>query len=128
MSTQYSFNRTDILEQAARLQGKLNEVKADFIHRLSEMAVPTELEDVMDTVISDLSHSTIFNLDEPDEARIVIGTASAARFNWRRENGFYDLHTVECWMKQHPEYSIYDEYGVPVCWEEFQAIVRSHNQ
>ena len=48
---------------------------------------------------------------------------TSGHFSWRGENGFRDIFSVEQWLRDNPEFSIYDEYGTAITWEQFKEAV-----
>ena len=106
MSTQYEFMKRQVVEEVAALQEKLIAIQADCINRIKEIPVTSDLEDTME-----------------ESASVVIGTARAGHFSWRVENGFRDIFSVEQWLRDNPEFSIYDEYGTAITWEQFKEAV-----
>lgn len=123
MSTQYEFVKRQLVEEVAELQEKLIAIQTDCIRRIKEIAVTPELEDIKDEVLDKISNQFLFQVEEPDSASLVIGTARAGRFSWRADNGFRDLYSVEQWQRNNPEFSIYDEYGTAITWEQFKEVV-----
>ena len=81
------------------------------------------LEDTMDELLNKISNQFLFQIEEPESASVVIGTARAGHFSWRVENGFRDIFSVEQWLRDNPEFSIYDEYGTAITWEQFKEAV-----
>lgn len=77
----------------------------------------------MDELLNKISNQFLFQIEEPESASVVIGTARAGHFSWRAENGFRDLFSVEQWLRNNPEFSIYDEYGKAITWEQFKEAV-----
>ncbi len=123
MSTQYEFVKRQIVEEVAELQKKLIAIQTDCIKRIKAIAVTPELEDIKDGVLDKISNQFLFQVEEPDSASVVIGTARAGHFSWRADNGFRDLFSVEQWLRNNPEFSIYDEYGTAITWEQFKEAV-----
>ena len=70
-----------------------------------------------------IANQFLFQIEEPESASVVIGTARAGHFSWRVENGFRDIFSVEQWLRDNPEFSIYDEYGTAITWEQFKEAV-----
>lgn len=122
MSTQYLFVNTELSDKIQVFQRQLATLKAEYLTKIQQIPVDKDLEDVRDRFIEQVSSAHIFEIDEPEDTRIVIGTARAARFQWRYENGFCDLSTVKRWMERWPKFSIVDEYGTAVSLEEFTGI------
>ena len=114
MSTQYEFMKRQVVEEVAALQEKLIAIQADCINRM---------EDTMDELLNKISNQFLFQIEEPESASVVIGTARAGHFSWRVENGFRDIFSVEQWLRDNPEFSIYDEYGTAITWEQFKEAV-----
>ena len=110
MSTQYEFMKRQVVEEVAALQEKLIAIQADCINRIKEIPVTSDLEDTMDELLNKISNQFLFQIEEPESASVVIGTARAGHFSWRVENGFRDIFSVEQWLRDNPEFSIYDEY------------------
>ena len=54
---------------------------------------------------------------------LAIGTMTPHQFFWRRDNGFQSPEDVRAYLDGHPSCQIYDQYEVPVSWEEFQALM-----
>ena len=138
MSTQYEFMKRQVVEEVAALQEKLIAIQADCINRIKEIPVTSDLEDTMDELLRGLgdvykrqmdellnkiSNQFLFQIEEPESASVVIGTARAGHFSWRVENGFRDIFSVEQWLRDNPEFSIYDEYGTAITWEQFKEAV-----
>ena len=121
MSTQYEFMKRQVVEEVAALQEKLIAIQADCINRIKEIPVTSDLEDTMDEQV--LLRKFKSALEEPESASVVIGTARAGHFSWRVENGFRDIFSVEQWLRDNPEFSIYDEYGTAITWEQFKEAV-----
>lgn len=123
MSTQYEFVKRQIVEEVAALQEKLIAIQTDCINRIKELPVTSELEDIKDDLLDKISNQFLFQVEEPESASVVIGTARAGHFSWRADNGFRDLFSVEQWLRNNPEFSIYDEYGTVITWEQFKEVV-----
>ena len=123
MSTQYEFVKRQIVEEVADLQEKLIAIQTDCINRIKELPVTSDLEDTMDELLNKISNQFLFQIEEPESASVVIGTARSGRFSWRADNGFRDLFSVEQWLRNNPEFSIYDEYGTAITWEQFKETV-----
>lgn len=123
MSTQYEFVKRQIVEEVAALQEKLIAIQTDCINRIKELPVTSELEDIKDDLLDKISNQFLFLVEEPESASVVIGTARAGHFSWRADNGFRDLFSVEQWLRNNPEFSIYDEYGTVITWEQFKEVV-----
>lgn len=123
MSTQYLFMKRQVVEEVAALQEKLIAIQADCINRIKEIPVTSDLEDTMDELLNKISNQFLFQIEEPESASVVIGTARAGHFSWRVENGFRDIFSVEQWLRDNPEFSIYDEYGTAITWEQFKEAV-----
>lgn len=123
MSTQYEFVKRQVVEEVAALQEKLIAIQTDCINRIKELPVTSELEDIKDDLLDKISNQFLFQVEEPESASVVIGTARAGHFSWRADNGFRDLFSVEQWLRNNPEFSIYDEYGTAITWEQFKEVV-----
>lgn len=123
MSTQYEFVKTRVVEDIAVFQEQLRTIQADCINRIKSIPVSSELEDTKDNVLDKLSNQFLFQIEEPESASVVIGTARAGHFSWRAENGFRDLISVEQWLHNNPEFNIYDEYGTAITFEQFKEVV-----
>lgn len=96
-----------------RWNAKIN--NGDTVYILGDMA--------MDELLNKISNQFLFQIEEPESASVVIGTARAGHFSWRVENGFRDIFSVEQWLRDNPEFSIYDEYGTAITWEQFKEAV-----
>lgn len=127
MSTQYSMVNGKIAEQVRTLQSQVDTIKTECFEKINNLDVESELKETQSSLLDRLRSSQLFVVEEPEDIRRVIGTARAGHFQWRHENGFYDLNTVERWLMQRPEFSIVDEYGIPVTWTEFQQVVCRYN-
>ena len=123
MSTQYEFVKRQVIEEVTTLQEKLFAIQKECINRIKELPVTSELEDTMDELLNKISNQFLFQIEEPESASVVIGTARAGHFSWRFENGFRDLISVEQWLRNNPEFSIYDEYGTAVTWDQFKEVI-----
>lgn len=123
MSTQYEFVKRQVVEEVTTLQEKLFAIQKECINRIKELPVTSELEDTMDELLNKISNQFLFQIEEPESASVVIGTARASHFSWRSENGFRDLISVEQWLRNNPEFSIYDEYGTAVTWDQFKEVI-----
>ena len=123
MSTQYEFVKRQIVEEVADFQEKISAIQTDCINRIKAVPVSSELEDIKDDLLDKISNQFLFQIEEPESASVVIGTARAGHFSWRAENGFRDLFSVEQWLRNNPEFSIYDEYGTAITWEQFKEAV-----
>lgn len=123
MSTQYEFVKRQVVEEVTTLQEKLFAIQKECINRIKELPVTSELEDTMDELLNKISNQFLFQIEEPESASVVIGTARAGHFSWRSENGFRDLISVEQWLRNNPEFSIYDEYGTAVTWDQFKEVI-----
>lgn len=123
MSTQYEFVKTRVVEDIAVFQEQLRTIQADCINRIKSIPVSSELEDTKDNVLDIISNQFLFHVEEPESASVVIGTARAGHFSWRADNGFRDLISVEQWLRDNPEFSIYDEYGTEVTWNQFKEVI-----
>lgn len=123
MSTQYEFVKRQVVEEVATLQEKLFAIQTECIDRIKELPVSSELEDIKSDLLDKISNQFLFQIEEPESASVVIGTARAGRFSWRAENGFRGLISVEQWLRSNPEYSIYDEYGTAITLEQFKEAV-----
>ena len=123
MSTQYEFMKRQVVEEVAALQEKLIAIQADCINRIKEIPVTSDLEDTMDELLNKISNQFLVQIEEPESASVVIGTERAGHFSWRVENGFRDIFSVEQWLRDNPEFSIYDEYGTAITWEQFKEAV-----
>ena len=123
MSTQYEFVKRQVVEEVVTLQEKLFAIQTDCINRIKEIPVTSDLEDTMDELLNKISNQFLFQIEEPEIASVVICTARAGHFSWRAENGFRDLFSVEQWLRNNPEFSIYDEYGTVITWEQFKEAV-----
>jgi len=127
MSTQYEFVKTRVIEDIAVFQEQLCAIQADCINRIKAVPVSSELEDIKDNVLDKLSNQFLFQVEEPESASVVIGTARAGHFSWRAENGFRDLISVEQWLHNNPEFNIYDEYDTVITFEQFKEVVARCN-
>ena len=116
MSTQYEFVKRQVVEEVAALQERLIAIQADCVNQIKAIPITSELEDIKETLLDKISNQFLFHVEEPESASVVIGTARAGHFSWRSENGFRDLISVEQWLRNNPEFSIYDEYGTAVTW------------
>lgn len=123
MSTQYEFVKKQIVEEVAALQERLIEIQTDCINQVKAIPVTAELEDIKDDLLDKISNQYLFHVEEPESASVVIGTARAGHFSWRADNGFRDLISVEQWLRDNPEFSIYDEYGTEVTWNQFKEVI-----
>ena len=123
MSTQYEFVKRQVVEEVATLQEKLFAIQTECIDRIKELPVSSELEDIKSDLLDKISNQFLFQIEDPESASVVIGTARAGRFSWRAENGFRDRISVEQWLRSNPEYSIYDEYGTAITLEQFKEAV-----
>ena len=123
MSTQYEFVKRQVVEEVTALQEKLIAIQADCINWIKEIPVTSDLEDTMDELLNKISNQFLFQIEEPESASVVIGTARAGHFSWRSENGFRALISVEQWLRNNPEFSIYDEYGTAVTWDQFKEVI-----
>ena len=119
----HEFMKRQVVEEVAALQEKLIAIQADCINRIKEIPVTSDLEDTMDELLNKISNQFLFQIEEPESASVVIGTARAGHFSWRVENGFRDIFSVEQWLRDNPEFSIYDEYGTAITWEQFKEAV-----
>lgn len=77
MSTQYEFMKRQVVEEVAALQEKLIAIQADCINRIKEIPVTSDLEDTMDELLNKISNQFLFQIEEPESASVVIGTARA---------------------------------------------------
>ena len=123
MSTQYEFVKTQVVEDIAAFQEQLHAIQTDCINRIKAVPVSSELDNLKDDLIEKISNHYLFHVEEPESASVVIGTARAGHFSWRADNGFRDLMAVEQWLRNNPEFSIYDEYGTAVTLEQFKEVV-----
>ena len=123
MSTQYEFVKRQVVEEVAALQERLIAIQADCVNQIKAIPITSELEDIKETLLDKISNQFLFHVEEPESASVVIGTARAGHFSWRSENGFRDLISVEQWLRNNPEYSIYDEYGTAVTWDQFKEVI-----
>lgn len=123
MSTQYEAVKTEITEEVREFQYRLTLEKKRFIKRVLKIPVSPELEDAKADLIDAIELTRELDIEIPESATVVIGTARAGRFSWRKENGFHDLDSFARWLKDHPEFSIHDEYGEEISWEYFHQIV-----
>lgn len=80
MSTQYEFMKRQVVEEVAALQEKLIAIQADCINRIKEIPVTSDLEDTMDELLNKISNQFLFQIEEPESASVVIGTARAGHF------------------------------------------------
>ena len=80
MSTQYEFMKRQVVEEVAALQEKLIAIQADCINRIKEIPVTSDLEDTMDELLNKISNQFLFQIEEPESASVVIGTARARPF------------------------------------------------
>lgn len=83
MSTQYEFMKRQVVEEVAALQEKLIAIQTDCINRIKEIPVTSDLEDTMDELLNKISNQFLFQIEEPESASVVIGTARAGHFSWR---------------------------------------------
>lgn len=125
MSTQYLFVNAELSDKIQVFQRQLATLKAEYLTKIQQIPVDKDLEDVRDRFIEQVSSAHIFEIDEPEDTRIV-GTARAARFQWRYENGFCNLSTMKRRMERWPKFSIVDEYGTAVSLEEFAGIIKRY--
>ena len=123
MSTQYEFVKRQVVEEVAALQERLIAIQADCVNQIKAIPITSELEDIKENLLDKISNQFLFHVEEPESASVVIGTARAGHFSWRSENGFRDLISVELWLRNNPEYSIYDEYGTAVTWDQFKEVI-----
>lgn len=123
MSTQYSVVNTRITEEVAEFQKKVSAIRAECLRMMREASVSADLQEIKEDLIDKLSDRALFSVEEPEGTSIVIGTARAGHFSWRVENGFRDIFSVEQWLRDNPEFSIYDEYGTAITWEQFKEAV-----
>lgn len=123
MSTQYEFVKRQVVEEVAALQERLIAIQADCVNQIKAIPITSELEDIKETLLDKISNQFLFHVEEPESASVVIGTARAGHFSWRSENGFRDLISVELWLRNNPEFSIYDEYGTAVTWDQFKEVI-----
>lgn len=123
MSTQYEFVKRQVVEEVAALQERLIAIQADCVNQIKAIPITSELEDIKETLLDKISNQFLFHVEEPESASVVIGTARAGHFSWRSENGFRDLISVEQWLRNNPEFSIYDEYGTAVTWDQFKEVI-----
>lgn len=126
MSTQYILVNAKVAEQTQALQEQLGALKVEYLDRIQQIPISQELDEVRARLIEKISTGHSFEVDEPDDIRFVIGTARANKFQWRYENGFYDLFTVRRWIERWPEFTIVDEYGTAVSLEEFADIIKQY--
>lgn len=122
MSTQYEFMKRQVVEEVAALQEKLIAIQADCINRIKEIPVTSDLEDTMDELLNKISNQFLFQIEEPESASVDRHSKSRSFF-LRVENGFRDIFSVEQWLRDNPEFSIYDEYGTAITWEQFKEAV-----
>lgn len=123
MSTQYEFVKRQVVEEVAALQERLIAIQADCVNQIKAIPITSELEDIKENLLDKISNQFLFHVEEPESASVVIGTARAGHFSWRSENGFRDLISVEQWLRNNPEFSIYDEYGTAVTWDQFKEVI-----
>lgn len=123
MSTQYEFVKRQVVEEVAALQERLIAIQADCVNQIKAIPITSELEDIKENLLDKISNQFLFHVEEPESASVVIGTARAGHFSWRSENGFRDLISVELWLRNNPEFSIYDEYGTAVTWDQFKEVI-----
>ena len=123
MNTQYEFVKRQVVEEVAALQERLIAIQADCVNQIKAIPITSELEDIKETLLDKISNQFLFHVEEPESASVVIGTARAGHFSWRSENGFRDLISVEQWLRNNPEFSIYDEYGTAVTWDQFKEVI-----
>ena len=126
MSTQYLLVNAKVAEQTQAFQEQLDVMKVEYLSKIQQIPISQELVEVRDRLIEKISTGHVFEIDEPDDTRFVIGTARANKFQWRYENGFYDLFTVRRWLERWPEFTIIDEYGAAVSPAEFTDIIRQY--
>lgn len=88
MSTQYEFMKRQVVEEVAALQEKLIAIQADCINRIKEIPVTSDLEDTMDELLNKISNQFLFQIEEPESASVVIGTARAGHFSGESRTGF----------------------------------------
>ena len=123
MSTQYEFVKRQVVEEVAALQERLIAIQADCVNQIKAIPITSELEDIKENLLDKISNQFLFHVEEPESASVVIGTARAGHFSWRSENGFRDLISVEQWLRNNPEFSIYDEYGTAVTWDQLKEVI-----
>lgn len=123
MSTQYEFVKRQVVEEVAALQERLIAIQADCVNQIKAIPITSELEDIKENLLDKISNQFLFHIEEPESASVVIGTARAGHFSWRSENGFRDLISVEQWLRNNPEFSIYDEYGTAVTLDQFKEVL-----
>lgn len=123
MSTQYEAIKTHIYEEVSSIKKQLHMIQEDCVRKINEITVSEDLSERKEDLIEKLSSGTLFSIEEPESASVVIGTARAGHFSWRSENGFRDLYSFERWLEAHPEFSIMDEYGTAISLHEFEDIV-----
>lgn len=127
MSTQYILVNSEVADKIQAFQRQLDELKSEYLEKIQLIPVDEELEDVRNCLMERLCGTHVFEIDEPEDTRFVIGTARSGRFQWRYENGFYNLFTVKRWMEHRPQFSIVDEYGVAVSLEEFTDLIKRYH-
>lgn len=88
MSTQYEFMKRQVVEEVAALQETLIAIQADCINRIKEIPVTSDLEDTMDELLNKISNQFLFQIEEPESASVVIGTARAGHFPGESRTGF----------------------------------------
>lgn len=125
MSTQYYFTDLDKNRRIEQFQAQVKEIGAKARALISALPIEDDLEDLKDTLLWNLDHGHVFEVDEPDTDWLTIGSTRAGGFSWRHDNGFHDIWHVERYLSEHSNLTIADEYGETLALDEFKKIIQT---
>lgn len=107
------------------LKSRIEQDFRDFCSKAPAYSGAKELEEDLIEKLDEIHFSRYSFLPDVEEDDHSIGTSTGDGFHWRSENGFYGLHDIERYLKEHPEEKIFDEYGEEYPFEVFKKKVLS---
>ena len=126
MSTEYRFSDPQIEARYDVVNAKLKELKDYCVVQLQELSEQSNLADIVEACLDRLEGygaGSVFSGVSYDDDSNVIGVSTSRSFEWRSDNGFHDIASVEKRLRQSPQLLIKDEYDRTVGLSEFKEIV-----
>lgn len=125
MSTQYYFTDPDKDRRIEQFRTEVKEIGEKTRTLISALPIEDDLEELKDTLLWNLDHGHVFDVDAPDTDWLTIGSTRAGGFSWRHDNGFHTIWHVERYLNEHPNLTIVDEYGETFTLDKFKKIIQA---
>lgn len=125
MSISYCLREVGIEEAYEKFNKELQGVHDQCLEILSNMTVDPNFQDIKDEIVCRFKDLYLFAEREPYIKTYDIGSSTDLSFFWMDYIGFDSVDSVKGFLKEHPNFAIFNDSGEQVSLLEFEDIVAS---